>query len=67
MTEKTKRQLELIVSNMRANQKYKVDEVAGWLGVGRTRARTLLKLLVVSGEIAETGSTKMKRYRMIVR
>lgn len=33
-----------------------------WLNVGRTRVRTLLKLLVADGKISETGATKMKRY-----
>ena len=44
------------------DSEYKVEEVAEWLNVGRTRARALLKMLVADGEISETGATKMKRY-----
>ena len=43
----------------------KVEEVANWLGVGRTRARALLKMLVHDQLISETGATKMKRYQKI--
>lgn len=57
--------MEQILSQMQPNVEYKVEEVAEWLNVGRTRARTLLKLLVVYGEISETGATKMKRYCII--
>ena len=65
MTEKTQRQKEFILSRMQPNIKYKVEEVAVWLDVGRTRSRNLLKLLVDDGKIIETGTTKMKRYQII--
>ena len=50
---------------MRPDTEYKVEEVAEWLGVGRTRARTLLKMLVADCKISETGATKMKRYQIL--
>ena len=62
VTEKTEAQKALILSRMQPYVEYKVEEAAGWLNVGQTRARTLLKLLVVDGKISETGATKMKRY-----
>ncbi len=65
VTEKTKMQKQLILSRMQPNIKYKVEEVAVWLAVGRTRSRNLLKLLVDDGKIIETGTTKMKRYQII--
>lgn len=65
MTEKTKSQIELILCKMQPEEKYKVEEVAEWLGVGRTRARTLLKMLVADDKILETGATKMKRYQIV--
>lgn len=40
--------------------KYKVEEVAVWLGIGRTRTRSLLKLLVNDGKVAETGMKKRR-------
>lgn len=64
VTEKTKIQLLAILNKMQPEKEYKVEEVADWLEVGRTRARTLLKMLVDNGEILETGITKMKRYRL---
>ena len=39
--------------------------MAEWLVIGRTRTRTLLKMLVADGKILETGTTKMKRYQMV--
>lgn len=65
VTEKTKIQKQVILSRMQPNIKYKVEEVAVWLDVGRTRTRNLLKLLVDDGKITETGTTKMKRYQII--
>lgn len=65
VTEKTKMQKQVILSRMQPNIKYKVEEVAVWLDVGRTRTRNLLKLLVDDGKITETGTTKMKRYQII--
>ena len=65
VTEKTKMQKQVILSRMQPNIKYKVEEVAVWLDVGRTRSRNLLKLLVDDGKIIETGTTKMKRYQII--
>lgn len=65
VTEKTERQKEFILSRMQPDMEYKVTEVAQWLEVGRTRARTLLKMLIIDGKILETGTTKMKRYQMI--
>ena len=62
VTEKTEKQIKLILSLMQPDVEYKVEETAEWLGVGRTRARTLLKMLVADGKISETGATKMKRY-----
>ena len=62
VTEKTETQKAQILSRMQPYVEYKVEEAAGWLNVGRTRARTLLKLLVADGKISETGATKMKRY-----
>ena len=62
VTEKTEKQMEQILSRMQPNVEYKVEEAAEWLNVGRTRARTLLKMLVADGKISETGATKMKRY-----
>lgn len=47
---------------MQLDVEYKVEETAEWLGVGRTGARTLLKMLVTDGKIWEAGATKMKRY-----
>ena len=47
---------------MQPDVEYKVEGTAEWLGVGRTRARTLLKMLVADWKISETGATKMKRY-----
>ena len=64
VTEKTKIQKEIILSNMQPNIKYKVEEVAVWLKIGRTRTRNLLKLLVDDGKVIETGTTKMKRYQI---
>ena len=64
VTEKTAKQMEQILSRMQPDVEYKVDEAAEWLNVGRTRARTLLKMLVADGEISETGATKRKRYRV---
>ncbi len=64
MTEKTEKQMELILSQMQPNVEYKVEEAAGWLNVGRTRARTLLKILVIDGKVSEKGATKMKRYQI---
>ena len=49
--------MELILSQMQPNVEYKVEEAAGWLNVGRTRARTLLKMLVIDGKISEKGAT----------
>ena len=65
VTEKTQMQKQVILRKMQPNIKYKVEEVAVWLNVGRTRTRNLLKLLVDDGKITETGSTKMKRYQII--
>lgn len=62
VTEKTEKQMEQILSRMQPDIKYKVEDVAEWLDVGRTRARTLLKILVAEGKISETGITKTKRY-----
>ena len=62
MTEKTDKQMKQILRRMQPDVEYKVEEVAEWLNVGRTRARTLLKMLVDNGEISETGVTKIKRY-----
>ncbi len=64
VTEKTKKQMEQILNQMQSDVEYKVEEVAEWLNVGRTRARTLLKMLAVDGKVSETGATKMKRYRI---
>lgn len=64
VTEKTQAQKEIILSKMQPNIKYKVEEVAVWLAVGRTRTRNLLKLLVDDGMVIESGTTKMKRYQM---
>ena len=64
VTEKTEKQMEQILSQMQLNVEYKVEEAAMWLNIGRTRARTLLKMLVADGKISETGATKMKRYRI---
>ncbi len=65
VTEKTQMQKKIILSKMQPNIKYKVEEVAVWLEVGRTRTRNLLKLLVDDGKIVETGTTKMKRYQIV--
>ena len=65
VTEKTRIQNEMILSSMESGIGYKVEEVANWLGVGRTRARALLKMLVDDQLISETGATKMKRYQKI--
>ena len=65
VTEKTEKQMKQILSRMQPNAKYKVEEVAEWMNVGRTRARTLLQMLVADGKISETGVTKMKRYYII--
>lgn len=65
VTEKTQVQKELILNKMQPNTKYKVEEVAAWLDVGRTRTRSLLKLLVDDGKVSETGMTKMKRYQIV--
>lgn len=62
VTKKTEKQMELILSRMQQDVEYKVENVAEWLKVGRTRARTLLKMLVADGKLSETGATKMKRY-----
>ncbi len=62
VTEKTQAQKEIILSKMQPNIKYKVEEVAVWLEVGRTR--NLLKLLVDDGMVIESGTTKIKRYQM---
>ena len=62
MTEKTEKQMEYILARMQLGVEYRVEEAAQWLNVGRTRARTLLKMLVADGKISETGATKMKRY-----
>ena len=59
VTEKTQMQKEIILSKMQPNMKYKVEEVADWLGIGRTRTRNLLKLLVDDNKVTETGMTKM--------
>lgn len=64
VTEKTQMQKEIILSKMQPNMKYKVEEVADWLGIGRTRTRNLLKLLVDDNKVTETGMTKMKRYQI---
>ncbi|MCM1542377.1 MAG: putative DNA binding domain-containing protein [Blautia sp.] len=64
VTEKTRKQTEFILSRMYPNVEYKVEEVAEWLEVGRTRTRTLLKILVAEGRVSETGATKMRRYRI---
>lgn len=61
MTEKTLIQKKMILSRMQPDSEYKVEEVANWLKVGRTRI--LLKMLVEEGKILETGITKMKRYK----
>ena len=65
VTEKTKNQMLLIAGRMQPGIGYKVEEAAGWLGVGRTRARTLLKQMAAAGKISESGTTKMKRYQLI--
>ena len=62
VTEKTEKQMEYILARMQLGVEYRVEEAAQWLNVGRTRARTLLKMLVADGKISETGATKMKRY-----
>lgn len=64
VTEKTIKQLQVILDKMQLEKEYKVEEVADWLDVGRTRARTLLKMLVDDNKVIETGITKMKRYRI---
>ncbi len=64
VTEKTLSQKEIILNMMEPDKKYKVEEVAVRLHVGRTRARSLLKLLVEDGKVAETGTTKLKRYQI---
>ncbi len=64
MTEKTRKQLQVVLNNMQPEKEYKVEEVADWLDVGRSRARTLLKMLVDDNKVVETGITKMKRYRI---
>ena len=63
-SQKTQMQKEIILSKMQPNMKYKVEEVADWLGIGRTRTRNLLKLLVDDNKVTETGMTKMKRYQI---
>ncbi len=63
VTEKTLIQKKMILSRMQPDSEYKVEEVANWLKVGRTRTRILLKMLVEEGKILETGITKMKRYK----
>ena len=65
VTEKTQRQMETILCRMQPDTKYRVEEAAVWLEIGRTRARNILKLLVEEGRIAETGTTKMKRYQLV--
>ena len=45
------------MSRMPPDGEYKVEKVAEWLNVGRTRARALLKMLVADGKISETGVT----------
>ena len=65
VTKKTQMQKQIILSKMQPNIKYKVEEVAVWLDVGRTRTRNILKLLVDDGKIIATGTTKMKRYQII--
>ena len=65
VTEKTEKQMEQILNRMQPDVEYKVEEVAEWLGIGRTRARTLVKMLVDDGKISEVGVTKMKRYCVI--
>lgn len=62
VTDKTKKQLQLILDKMQPEEEYKVDEISEWLNIGRTRARTLLKILVMNDKILETGITKSKRY-----
>ena len=62
VTEKSEKQMEQILNRMQPGVEYKVEEAAEWLHVGRTRARTLLKMLVADEKISETGATKMKRY-----
>ncbi len=47
VSEKTVKQMEQILSRMQLNVEYKVEEMAEWLNVGRTRARTLLKMIVI--------------------
>ncbi len=64
VTEKTRKQLQVVLNNMQPEKEYKVEEVADWLDVGRSRARTLLKMLVDDNKVVETGITKMKRYRI---
>ncbi len=64
VAEKTKEQMFLILDRMQPGNEYKVAEVAEWLGVGRTRTQTLLKLLIAEGEVLATGATKMKRYML---
>ena len=63
VTEKTLIQKKMILSRMQPDSEYKIEEVADWLKVGRTRTRILLKMLVEEGKILETGITKMKRYK----
>lgn len=67
VTEKSERQMELILNQMQPDTEYKAEEVSRWLDVGRTRTITLLKTLVADGMILETGATKTKRYRVAKR
>ena len=62
VTKKTEQQLENILEKMDFNKKYKTSEIAKFIDVKETRARTLLKELVKQGKIKAIGKNKGRRY-----
>ena len=62
VTKKTEQQLEDILGKMDFNKEYKTSEIAKFIDVKETRARTLLKELVKQGKIKAIGKNKGRRY-----
>ena len=55
-------ELEDILGKMDFNKEYKTSEIAKFIDVKETRARTLLKELVKQGKIKAIGKNKGRRY-----
>lgn len=66
-SERIKAHREIIIGFMEDEREYKLSEIAPQLNVGERQVRKIVKTLVQSGDIIETGSTKGKTYKKVVK